>query len=165
MADTARGRVWKFGDNIDTDQIIPGFAISLPAEEQRKYCFRSLRPGWVDLVERGDIIVAGENFGVGSSRPAARVFKDLGIACVVAESINGLFLRNSINFGLPAMTCRGVAEGFQEGETAEVDWARGNITNLSRGTQLTSFPMPQSLLDILDVGGILEVLRKQGYIN
>jgi len=91
-------RVWKFGDNINTDLILPNVAFYLTPQEQLKYIFRANRPGWVDLVQPGDILIGGRNFGMGSSRPAARNLKNLGLACLVAEGVNGLFYRNCVNF-------------------------------------------------------------------
>ena len=109
-----KARVWKFGENINTDLILPIQAFYLPAAEQPKYVFHANRPGWVDQVQPGDIIIGGKNFGMGSSRPAARSLKNLGLACLVAPSINGLFFRNCVNFAFPAIECPGVHEAFQE---------------------------------------------------
>ena len=108
-------RVWKFGDNINTDLILPNVAFYLTAQEQLDYVFRANRPGWVDLVEPGDILIGGKNFGMGSSRPAARNLKNLGLACLVAESINGLFYRNCVNFAFPATECTGVVRHVRRG--------------------------------------------------
>ena len=105
-----KARVWKFGDDINTDLILPIQAFYLLAAEQPKYVFHANRPGWVDQVKPGDIIVGGKNFGMGSSRPAARSLKNLGLACLVAPSINGLFFRNYVNFAFPAMECPGVED-------------------------------------------------------
>ena len=88
-------RVWKFGDNINTDLILPILAFYLTPQEQTRFVFKANRPGWVDLVQPGDIIVGGDNFGMGSSRPAARSLRNLGMGCLVANSINGLFFRNA----------------------------------------------------------------------
>src|SRR3954453_18192469 len=115
-------RVWKFGDNINTDLILPNVAFYLTPQEQVQHIFRANRPGWVELVQRGDILIGGKNFGMGSSRPAARNLKNLGLACLVAESLNGLFYRNCVNFAFPAMECAGVEALFEEGQTAEVDF-------------------------------------------
>src|SRR3712207_7568731 len=95
-----------------------------PLEEQPRYVFSANRPGWVDLVAEGDLIVAGRNFGTGSSRPAARVLALLGIGGVIAESINGLFFRNSVNYAFPVLECPGVLEAFEEGDEAEFDLDR-----------------------------------------
>src|SRR5262245_40080392 len=120
-----KARTWKVGDNINTDLILPIQAFYLPAAEQPKYVFHANRPGWVDLVKPGDILIGGKNFGMGSSRPAARSLKNLGIACLVAPSINGLFFRNCVNFAFPAVECPGVDEAFEEGDIAEVDFDAG----------------------------------------
>src|SRR4030081_1301238 len=108
MNDVIEGRVWLFGDSVDTDNMYPGFAMRLPVEEAAKHVFYDLRPGWTDEVKPGDVVIAGKNFGIGSSRPVAQLFKQLGVAALVAEEFNSLFLRNSINFGLPAVTIPGV---------------------------------------------------------
>lgn len=160
-----RGRVWKFGDDINTDLMLPGFVLGLPEEEQPKHCFSANRPGWSSMVQPGDIIVGGKNYGTGSSRPAARVLKALGIGGLLADSINGLFLRNCINFGFVALPSLGVSAAFEEGDIAEVDFQRGRIKNVTRGTTLSTIALPQQLLDIIAAGGIVEVLRKEGYVD
>ena len=109
MANTFTGKVWKFGDDINTDLVIPNFAVLMPLEEQLQHCFSANRPGWVDEVQPGDALVAGRNFGVGSARNIGAVFHALGISGVVAESFNGLGLRNCINSGLPSLPCAGRA--------------------------------------------------------
>jgi 3-isopropylmalate/(R)-2-methylmalate dehydratase small subunit len=157
-------RVWKVGDNINTDLILPIQAFYLPAAEQPKYVFHANRPGWVDLVQPGDILIGGKNFGMGSSRPAARSLKNLGIACLVAPSINGLFFRNCVNFAFPAVECPGVDDAFNEGEMAEVDFDTGVVLNTSRGTTLKGRPMPPRLLELVKAGGIYPLLEKEGLI-
>lgn len=164
MGDIIRGRVWKFGDDINTDLMLPAIALLLPEAQQRKYCFSANRPGWIDQVKPGDIIVGGKNYGTGSSRPAARVLREVGITCLLAESINGLFLRNSVNFGLSAMPCPGVFKAFEEGDEAEVDMKQGTVTNRTKGTVLKGAPLPGMLLDIIAAGGIIPKLKAQGYV-
>jgi 3-isopropylmalate/(R)-2-methylmalate dehydratase small subunit len=159
-----KARVWKVGDNINTDLILPIQAFYLPAAEQPKYVFHANRPGWVDLVKSGDILIGGKNFGMGSSRPAARSLKNLGIACLVAPSINGLFFRNCVNFAFPAVECPGVDEAFNEGEIAEVDFDTGVVRNVTRGTTLKGRPMPPRLLELVKAGGIYPLLEKEGLI-
>ena len=159
-----KARVWKFGDNINTDLILPNAAFYLTPQEQLGYIFRANRPGWVDLVEAGDILIAGKNFGMGSSRPAARNLKNLGIACLVADSINGLFYRNSVNFALPAMECSGVERLFSEGEIAEVDFDAGTIRNANTGASLPGRKIPRELLEIVNAGGIFALLEREGSI-
>ena len=157
-------RVWKFGDNINTDLILPNVAFYLPQQEQLKYIFRANRPGWVDLVQPGDILIGGKNFGMGSSRPAARNLKSLGLACLVAESINGLFYRNCVNFAFPAMECPGIEGLFEEGETAEVDFDTGVVRNLTAGKESTGKTIPPQLLKIVAAGGIFSLLEQEGAI-
>ena len=157
-------RVWKFGDNINTDLILPNVAFYLTPQEQLRYVFRANRPGWVDEVQSGDILLGGKNFGMGSSRPAARNLKNLGLSCLVAHSINGLFYRNAVNFAFPAMECTGVQEIFEEGDTAEVDFDTGTVTNITQGKSLPGRTIPPQLLKIVDAGGIFPLLESEGYI-
>jgi 3-isopropylmalate/(R)-2-methylmalate dehydratase small subunit len=157
-------RVWKFGDNINTDLILPIIAFYLPYQEQARYVFHANRPGWVDQMKPGDIILAGKNFGMGSSRPAARSLVTLGVGCVVAHSINGLFFRNAVNWALPAMECPDIQDAFEEGEIAEVDFDHGTVRNVTRGTVLRSKPVPPSLVNIVQSGGIYALLEKDGLI-
>ncbi|MGZ5125297.1 MAG: LeuD/DmdB family oxidoreductase small subunit, partial [Burkholderiales bacterium] len=157
-------RVWKFGDNINTDLILPNVAFYLTPQEQIKYIFRANRPSWVDLVQAGDILIGGKNFGMGSSRPAARNLKNLGLACLVAHSINGLFYRNAVNFAFPAIECEGVETLFDEGDSAEVDFDSGAVRNLRTGKTLPARTIPPQLLKIVDAGGIFPLLEQEGLI-
>jgi len=158
------GRVWKFGHDINTDLIIPGFAILLPADEQPRHCFSANRPGWVDEVGAGDVLLAGRNFGVGSGRAIGDVFVALGISCVVAESFNGLGLRNCINAGLPSLPCAGVLESFDEGDVATVDWLSGQIRNDTQSRIVQGQPLPRALQEIVSAGGVEAALRAEGYL-
>ena len=133
MSETIAGRVWKFGDNINTDLMLPGNVRHASVEVQARNVFVANRPGWVDQVRPGDFIVGGRNFGTGSSRPAARSLRNVGIACVIAESINGLFFRNAVNYGLLALECAGVAKTFTEGQTAEFAFADFTVRNRESG--------------------------------
>ncbi len=161
---TFKARTWKVGDNINTDLILPNRAFLLTAEEQVGYVFSANRPGWAQEVRKGDILIGGKNFGMGSSRPAARSLKNLGLACLVAHSINGLFYRNCINFAFPAIECPGIQEAFEEGETAEVDFETAVVRNVTRGTTLDGRRTPPTLLDLLKAGGIYPLLEKEGLI-
>lgn len=161
MTDILIGRIWKFGDDINTDLMIPAIALDKSDEDRLEYCFSANRPGWADLVEKGDMIVGGRNFGTGSSRPGAKVLKDLGIICLLAESINGLFLRNCVNLGLPALPCPGVAGAFQEGDVAEVDLGQGKVINRTSGSVISTAPLPRMLLEIIDAGGIIPRLEAE----
>jgi 3-isopropylmalate/(R)-2-methylmalate dehydratase small subunit len=162
---TVTGRVWKFGDDINTDLIIPGFAILLPREDQPQHCFSANRPGWVDEVQEGDVLLAGRNFGVGSGRAIGDVFVQLGITCVVAESFNGLGLRNCINVGLPSLPCAGILDAFSEGDIAEVDWTSGAVRNVTHNRKLQGQPLPSALQDIINAGGVEAMLRADGYLS
>ena len=157
-------RVWKFGDNINTDLILPILAYYMNPQEQARYVFNANRPGWVNEVEPGDIIIGGKNFGMGSSRPAARSLKTLQIGCLVAHSINGLFFRNAVNWALPAMECPGVQDAFDEGDIAEVDFDNSVVRNVTKGTVLEAMVVPPQLVNIVKAGGIYELLEKQGSI-
>ena len=159
-----KARVWKFGDNINTDLILPNAAFYLTPQEQLKFVFRANRPGWVELVQPGDILIGGKNFGMGSSRPAARNLKNLGLACLVAESINGLFYRNCVNFAFPATECAGVQEMFDEGDIAEVDFDNGTVTNVTKNKLLPARKIPPQLLNIVEAGGIFQLLETEGAI-
>jgi 3-isopropylmalate/(R)-2-methylmalate dehydratase small subunit len=160
-----RGRVWKFGDDINTDLMYPSSVYGLPEAEQHRHCFAANRPGWVDLVGEGDVIVGGRNYGVGSSRPAARSLYALGIRCLLAETINGLFLRNAVNFGLPALAVPGVSAAFEEGDVAEVDLATGVVANPRTGQTLQGTPLPPMLREIIAAGGLVPLLRTRGYLE
>jgi 3-isopropylmalate/(R)-2-methylmalate dehydratase small subunit len=162
---TVTGRVWKFGDDINTDLIIPGFAILLPREDQPQHCFSANRPGWIDEVQEGDVLLAGRNFGVGSGRAIGDVFVQLGITCVVAESFNGLGLRNCINVGLPSLPCAGILDAFSEGDIAEVDWTSGAVRNVTHDRMLQGQPLPSALQDIINAGGVEAMLRADGYLS
>lgn len=157
-------RVWRFGPDINTDLILPGRLQLASPEEQARYVFEANRPGWVDEVSAGDIIIAAENFGMGSSRPAARSLKNLGIGCLVAETINGLFFRNCINWGFPALECPGVFEAFAEGDTAEVSFDDFTVRNPASNVTLSAGEIPESLLATLNAGGVFPLLEQEGLI-
>ena len=164
MSSTFSGKVWKFGHDINTDLVIPNFAVLMSVEEQLPHCFSANRPGWVDEVAAGDVLVVGRNFGVGSARNIGAVFRGLGIAGIVAESFNGLGLRNCINVGMPSLPCEGVLDIFEEGDTAEVDWTSGAVRNATSGASLQGAPIPPQLQQLVAAGGVEDVLRAQGYL-
>ena len=159
------GRVWKFGDNINTDLMMPNIAYESPPNEQPKFVFSANRPGWSSQVQKGDVIIGGSNFGTGSSRPAAKLLLGLGISAVVAESINGLFLRNCVNFGLPAFSCPRVLALFEEGDTASIDYEESTVTNQRTGKLLSGRKLPPSLIQLTLSGGVVPLLRREGYIG
>lgn len=158
------GKVWKFGDNISTDLIMPADVTwgHVRGEDRLKYCMRANRPGWAEQVGRGDIVVAGKNFGCGSSRPAARMLRDLGISCVVAESVSRLFMRNSVNIGFPSLICPGITSLVEEGDQLYVNVDTGEVRNLRTGATLTAegFPEGSPPYEILRAGGLQPLLRK-----
>ena len=160
-----QARVWKFPDNINTDLILPSASFYLTPEEQVRFVFQANRPGWVDQVQKGDILIGGKNFGMGSSRPAARSLRNLGLGCLVAESINGLFFRNCVNFAFPAMACAGVDAAFAEGDVAEIDFESGVVVNVTQGKKLQASTLPRKLLDLLEAGGVYPLLERQGIIS
>ena len=164
MSDTFTGKVWKFEHDINTDLVIPNFAVLMPVEEQLQHCFSANRPGWVDEVQPGDALVVGRNFGVGSARNIGAIFRALGVSGIVAESFNGLGLRNCINVGMPSLPCAGVLDIFDEGHVAEVDWTTGAVRNATTGATLQGSPIPPQLQFIIQSGGVEDVLRSEGYL-
>ena len=158
------GRVWKFGDNINTDMMMPGPALYVSEAERVRYIFQANRPGWVDQVRRGDFIIGGKSYGVGSSRPAALSLRNAGIACLIAELINGLFFRNCVSFGLLALECPGVHGMFEEGQTAAVSTDDLTVRNEQTGKVLKASALPRQLVDLMRGGGIFPLLESQGLI-
>lgn len=159
------GKVWKFGDNINTDLMLPGNLLLAPEAEQKKAVFSATRPGWVDAVQSGDIIVGGYNYGMGSSRPAARSLRNCGVAALVAETINGLFFRNAVNFGLLALECPGVHAAFEEGQTLEISLKEFVVGNRDSGVTLKARHVPPMLLDLMLNGGLYPYLERQQLIE
>ena len=159
------GRIWTFGDDISTDLLYPQTAYSLPLDEAAQLVFSANRPGWSQEVEPGDILVGGANFGMGSSRPAVALLRELGIAANLAESFASLYFRNCVNYALPAIAAPGILAMLSEGDHVRVDFAAGTIENLRTGAELvTSEPVPPELLAIVESGGVLNSLERQGYL-
>lgn len=158
------GRVWVFGDDLNTDAMYPPDAMKLDLPEAATMIFYHVRPGWTDDVAPGDIVVAGKNFGIGSSRPVAALFNQLGVAALVAEEFNSLFFRNAINAGLPAMTIPDVTSAFSDGDNGTFDLRNGKWRNDTTGASGTVPVLPDLLLDILASGGVLPRLAEQGYL-
>jgi len=159
-----RGRVRKFGDNVDTDQIIPAeYLVTGDPKILAKHAFANIRPEFASEVKSGDIIFAGKNFGCGSSREhAVRALKGCRVSCVVAKSFARIYFRNSINLALPAIECDIEAD---EGDTLEIDLSSGKITNISKGVEKSAPPLPGFLQEIFDAGGLVEMLKKRFYIS
>ena len=165
MTMTLVGRVWKFGDHVNTDLIMPMRAISLPRRERPRWAFSADRPGWASEVRPGDVIVAGENFGTGSSRPAAEVLKDLGIACVLAETINGLFFRNCVQLRASSSGGSGRRRRIRGGRRRSKSFSRAarSATGVAV-TELRGEPWPPMLLDVLSAGGLVPLLENRGLL-
>ena len=164
MDELVEGRVWVVGDSVTTDAMYPGYAMKLPLHEAAKHVFYELRPGWTSEVADGDIVVAGRNFGLGSSRPVATLLRELGVRALIAEEFNSLFLRNCINFGLPALTVPGVTGAFADGDRARIHLTEGWCVNETSGVRLEAPPLPGFVMEILDAGGLLPKLAQQGYL-
>lgn len=161
MLEVIRGRVWMFGDSVDTDVITPGVYVDAPMEEMKRHVLEALNPRFPKEVKTGDIIVAGRNFGCGSSRETAPdAIKALGVAAVVAESFARIFFRNGISIGLPVLTCPGASGIFKEGEEAELDIHQARVKNLSTGASLQGQPLHEDILEIISQGGTLSLLQK-----
>jgi 3-isopropylmalate/(R)-2-methylmalate dehydratase small subunit len=154
------GRVWKFGDHISTDFMMPGHRVlanpDLSVEEAAKFCMEANRPGWADEVQPGDILVAGKNFGCGSSRNGSQSLKALKIAVVLAESVSRIHLRNAVNTGLPTLVAPGIADFVEEGQSLEVDIATGQVKNLDTGAVLQAEAWQEGTppYEILQAGGL-----------
>jgi 3-isopropylmalate/(R)-2-methylmalate dehydratase small subunit len=159
-----RGKAWVFGDSLNTDAMYPAFAMKMEPQEAAKHIFYEIRPGWTDEVSQGDIVVAGKNFGLGSSRPVAALFVELGVAGLVAEEFNSLFFRNAVNSGLPAMTVPDATSVFHECDTGTFDLRDGSWRNDTTGASGTVPVLPDLILDIIESGGILPQLMEQGYL-
>jgi 3-isopropylmalate/(R)-2-methylmalate dehydratase small subunit len=161
--DLLRGRVWKFGDNVSTDLLMPTFSMfgKVAEEEMKDYCMYAERPEFAEKVKQGDLVVAGRNFGCGSSRPAAKNLLALGIGCVLADSTGAIFFRNAINLGLPVLFIKGVSEFFEDGDSAEVNLITGVVKNLRTGQMMNASPIPDELMSILRSGGIRPFLREE----
>ena len=164
MTLVATGKVWVFGDNLNTDGMYPAFAMKMDPPEAAKHVFYEVRPGWTDEVAEGDIVLAGRNFGVGSSRPVAALFAELGVAGLIAEEFNSLFFRNAVNAGLPAMTLPDATSLFTEGDTGAFDLTDGTWRNETTGTSGSVPRLPGLILDIVAAGGVMPRLAAQGYL-
>jgi len=158
-----RGRVWKYGDNIYTDAIIPAryLNVSTP-EELAEHCMEDWDAGFAGQVRAGDVMVGGANFGCGSSREHAPLaLKGAGISCVVAESFARIFYRNSINIGLPILECPEAVAGTEAGQVLEVDLAQGTIKNVDTGQVFQAGAYPDFLMAIIDAGGLIPYTRQK----
>ena len=156
------GRVWKYGDNINTDVILPGkyLMINDPIE-LGKHAMEGVDEQFSQKVKKGDIIVGGRNFGSGSSREHAPLaLKAAGVGAVIADSLARIFYRNAINLGLPVLECPGISELVQEGDSIMVDVLKGEVMNSSTGLSLKTVPLPEFIISILRSGGLVPYLRE-----
>ena len=158
-----KGRVFKFGDNITTDHIIPGRLAHLRSNlpELAKHVLEDADPTFASRVKAGDFIVAGNNFGLGSSREhAPLVIKMAGVSAILAKSVARIFFRNAINLGLPVLICD--TDSIDDGDELEADLAAGTIRDITNGNQLTFSKIPEVMLRILDEGGLIPYIQKYG---
>jgi len=157
------GRALKFGDNISTDDIIPGRLAHLRSNlpELAKHVMEDADPTFAARVKPGDFIVAGTNFGLGSSREhAPLVIKMAGVSAILAKSVARIFFRNAINLGLPVLLCE--TDSINDGDELKVDLKAGTIRDMTNGNQLTLAKIPEIMLHILDEGGLLPYIQKYG---
>jgi 3-isopropylmalate/(R)-2-methylmalate dehydratase small subunit len=158
-----KGVAHKFSDNINTDEIIPARYLNTsdPAE-LAKHCMEDADPDFVKKAKAGDIIVAEENFGCGSSREHAPIaIKAAGISCVIAKSFARIFYRNAINIALPIIECEEAVDNVKNGDLLEVDFTQGNIKNVSNGLEFKAKPYPPFMQDIMKKGGLMKVVEEK----
>jgi len=151
------GRVWKFGDNIDTDVIIPApYLVTSDMVELGKHCMEGVDASFAEKVSPGDIIVAGKNFGCGSSREhAPMALKGVGISCVIAEGFARIFFRNAFNMGLAIFESPGIVQGIQEGDQVSVDQDTGEIMDHTNGKRFIANPIPPFMQELIEAGGLM----------
>ena len=161
-----KGRAWVLGDNVSTDHIISGkykFKAISSLEAMLPHLLEEVIPGFSERVRPGDVIVAGKNFGMGSSREhAPRLLKMAGVGAVVARSFARIFYRNAINIGLPVVEAEEIPSITEEGDVIVVDLAEGVVANLSKGVRERFRPFPEEVMEILRAGGIIEYVREHG---
>lgn len=157
------GKAVKFGDNVDTDVIIPGkYLVHIDPRELAQHAMEGLDPAFTKKAKDGVILVAGKNFGCGSSREQAPIaLKYAGVKCVLAESFARIFYRNAINIGLPVVECKGVSSKVEEGNVLTVNLENGTVKNQSKNMTFHATQLPPFILEILSDGGLIENLRKK----
>ncbi|HXY46559.1 MAG TPA: 3-isopropylmalate dehydratase [Thermoplasmata archaeon] len=163
MQDVIEGRVWTLGRDVDTDQIISGkYLTIIDPNELRKHVFEIALPEFAKGAKAGDIIVADENFGSGSSREhAPQAMRAIGVGAVVADSFARIFFRNAINLGIPTIEAPGVRAIFEMGDPARIEMRAGRIVNSRTGRSVQFPPLPPHLLELLDAGGLVEKVRRE----
>lgn len=159
------GMAWIFGDDVDTDQIIPARYLTTPdLSLLAPHCLEDLDPEFAGSVGAGDLVVAGRNFGCGSSREhAPGVLKSLGVAAVVAESFARIFYRNGFNLGLPLIQCAEARARVARGERLRLDLKAGRLINLSKGELYSFKPLPKFMMELIEAGGLSALLRGGGW--
>lgn len=159
-----QGKVFKYPDNVDTDVIIPARYLNTSnAAELAQHCMEDIDPSFVGRVSAGDVIVAGWNFGCGSSREhAPLVIKTCGTGCVIAKSFARIFYRNAINIGLPILECKQAAEEITAGDEVRVDFGTGEISDITTGKTYKAQPFPPFIQNIIRCGGLLKSLKEEG---
>ncbi len=159
----AKGSVFKYGDNVDTDVIIPArYLNSSDPGELASHCMEDIDKEFIRKVQKGDIIVAEKNFGCGSSREHAPIaIKAAGVSCVIAETFARIFYRNAINIGLPIIECPEASKGIDAGDVVEVDFDSGIIYDRTKGTQFQGQPFPEFMQKIIAEGGLINYINSQ----
>ena len=154
-------KIYKYGDNVDTDVIIPArYLNSFDAKELATHAMVDIDPDFANTVEQGDIIVAGQNFGCGSSREHAPLcLKTAGVKCIIAKSFARIFYRNSINIGFPIMECPEAVDGIEQGDEVTVDFGSGVITNVTKGKSYQSQPFPEFLQKMIAADGLVNYIN------
>jgi 3-isopropylmalate/(R)-2-methylmalate dehydratase small subunit len=159
------GKAWVFPqDYITTDALMPRSGYDLPPKDQEALVLSSIRAGWAPQVTPGDILVAGRNFGTGSSRPAVSLLLRLGIAALVCESVAEIFMRNCVSYAMPVLECPGCLELTTEGDQVSLDMETGRYTNLSTQVAITGAVLPPMLRGTIAAGGSYAMLRAEGYM-
>lgn len=158
-----KGKVWKFGNDVDTDLIIPArYLNTSDPKELAAHCMEDADPEFAKKVGEGDIIVAAKNFGCGSSREHAPIsIKAAGVSCVIAASYARIFYRNAINIGLPILESPAASEDIKEGDQVEVDLSAGTIRNLTTGKSYQAAPFPPFMQELINTGGLIAYVKKQ----
>lgn len=160
---SAKGTVFKYGDNVDTDVIIPArYLNSSDPAELAAHCMEDIDKEFIHKVNKGDIIVATKNFGCGSSREHAPIaIKAAGVSCVIAETFARIFYRNAINIGLPIIECPEAAQAIEAGDTVEVDFDTGVITDVTKGTEYKGQAFPEFMQKIIDAEGLVNYINRK----
>ncbi|MBC8584218.1 3-isopropylmalate dehydratase small subunit [Youxingia wuxianensis] len=159
----ATGYVFKYGDNIDTDVIIPARYLNISdRKELVSHCMEDIDKDFIKKVKPGDIIVGGYNFGCGSSREhAPMVIKECGVSCVIAKSFARIFYRNAINIGMPILECEAASDAIASGDQVKIDFDRGKIYNITKNETYKAIPFPEFIKEIIQAGGLLNSIKEK----